>query len=1019
MLFFKWILPALVFTCICQKLFSQLQVIPNSNAQALAQKLAGAGVTISNVSITGSPLSSALFRNQGSTLLGIDSGIVLSTGRVLTEAFQYGLNGSQVLNASNNLLTPGDSSLAALVSPQITNDAVILEFDFVPVGDTVKFRYVFSSEEYPQFNCTGYNDVFAFFISGPGITGAPNLALVPGTNIPVAINSINNGLPGFSGNITTCNAMGAGSPFTQYYVNNTGNNFFTHNGHTVVLTAKSAVQPCQTYHLKIAIADVQDASYDSGVFLEAGSLNSDPIRILNNLPVTGGRPYLVEGCKPGVIQIVRPRKSPVPQLVNLVYKGSATNGTDLQTLPSTITIPANDSIVFIPLVPNVDNIMEGNEILKIYVSNGCITNNFFLDSVLIEIREYDTLAISPQGGEGLCGNTFIQLNAGPGYASYQWSPLTGLNNASIPDPVAAPLMATTYICTAQSGDCHARDSVRIYLKQLELLSKKDIYCANETNGEIRISGGNEWQQPVQYSIGNGAFGSDSVFTQLAPGNYRVRIKDAGGCTDSLLVSIVQAYPNLVLADSSISASCSGSNGQVYLFASGGKLPYAYQVDANTNTTGSFIVNGGIHSLQVTDSNGCVASRSITINNDPHINFITTVNPEACKGNPEGMIYIHATGGSGNYSYSVDGTTFQQADSILVNMNNFTVTVQDDKSCLSSKPVAIPFNVNVFINVGNDTTICEGSSVQFNTSTTATDFDWKPDPGLSGLNTANPIATPSVTSVYYVAASRDICTVHDTITVNVLPAPVANAGADTSICVGKTIRLNGSGGVLYSWMPANLVSDPSLADPSIRPMQTMNYYLKVTDANGCKSLRSDSILVSVVPTVRAFAGRDTAVTIGQPLQLSGRDLGNSGASRFEWSPAWPLNDPFMANPVAVLDRDIKFTLTLTTAEGCMGTDDILVKVFQGPEIFVPTGFSPNGDGLNDVLKAIPVGMKEFRYFKVFNRWGELVFSTMNENKGWDGTIRGSRQATGSFVWMAEAVDHQGRVVVRKGVTNLLR
>ena len=194
--------------CTSKTLFSQLQIVPETKAQSLAQKLVGAGVIISNVHLTGSKLSTAFFYNQGNTQLGIDSGIVLTTGRALSGNGYIGLNGPQSALASNQIGTEGDDQLDDLVSPSETADAVILEFDFTPVGDSVKFKYVFSSEEYPTFTCSNFNDVFAFFISGPGISGTKNIALVPGTNIPVAINSINSGSPGNSYNLSTCNLIG-------------------------------------------------------------------------------------------------------------------------------------------------------------------------------------------------------------------------------------------------------------------------------------------------------------------------------------------------------------------------------------------------------------------------------------------------------------------------------------------------------------------------------------------------------------------------------------------------------------------------------------------------------------------------------------------------------------------------------------------------------------------------------------------------------------------------------------------
>jgi gliding motility-associated-like protein len=221
------------------------------------------------------------------------------------------------------------------------------------------------------------------------------------------------------------------------------------------------------------------------------------------------------------------------------------------------------------------------------------------------------------------------------------------------------------------------------------------------------------------------------------------------------------------------------------------------------------------------------------------------------------------------------------------------------------------------------------------------------------------------------------------------------------------------------LPTSAVATPNVANPSIKPTQTTSYYLQVTDANGCKSLKFDTVKITLTPPIQAFAGHDTSVAIGQPLQLLGMDLGNSGASIYEWSPAQGLNNPNIANPVATLNADFTYTLKLSTAEGCEGTAQITIKVFMTPEIYVPTGFTPNGDGKNDFLKAIPVGIKKFNYFRVFNRWGQMVFSTSSERQGWDGKISGKVQSTEVFIWIAEGVDFKGNKVFRKGTTVLMR
>ncbi len=1001
--------------------FSQLQITPQTNATQLAQYLVGDGVLISNITINGSPLSTGYFKNLGGTQLGLDSGIVMSTGRVLTSSGGTGLNGPATAFASTDLGLAGDPQLDALLNNQSTQDVTILEFDFVPQGDTVSFRYIFSSEEYPGFTCTNFNDVFAFFISGPGITGSKNIALVPNTNIPVAINSVNDGVPGGGGSFATCANMGVGSPFTQHYLNNAGSGYFTHGGHTKVFTARSAVQPCETYHLKIAIGDVSDGSYDSNVFIEARSLKSSPIQLISANPEIGGFPYLVEGCHDGAFKVVRSRKFPYSQPIALSYGGDAINGVDVQLLPSSASIPAGDSVISIPIIPIIDNMPEGIETLKIYVSNGCVgSSNFFLDSLEVQIRDVDVLNLTP-GDTILCKNNTAQFTAEGTYANFQWSPAIGLSDANISNPVLTAQSTQTYVATATLNDCTAQDSIRVIVKGLDLVSKTDILCKDGTTGQITVTGGPEWGSGVQYSIDNGSFGPDSTFNNLAPGTYTINVNDNQGCTASIPVTLVQSFPDLLVDDSIITASCVGQNGEIHLNGSGGSAPYTYSIDNGSYVaTPSFTgVTGGSHTINIKDDNGCITSRPVTVANDAPITLDITVDPASCNGSPEGKIYFTASGGSSDFTYSIDGTNFQVEDSFIVYNPNITGIVKDSKGCTASETVTVPLNIAVFVNAGNDTTICEGTSFTMNAQGNASSFVWEPDPSLSNVNILNPVASPLTSTTYYVTATQDICVVKDTINVMVRTAPVANAGPDSSICLGRTIQLSGSGGVNYVWTPNAQMVNPDGPNPSVSPNQTTDYYLTVIDANGCSSLKQDTVRVTIVPSVQAFAGEDMSVGIGQPVQLNGVDLANTGVTIYEWSPPIGLSDPNIPNPIATIDNDITYTLTLTTPQGCQGTDQITIRAFEGPEIYVPTGFTPNGDGKNDVLRAFPVGMVEFRYFKIFNRWGQMIFSTPDPNRGWDGTINGLKQPTGTFVWVVEAVDFNGNVFSRRGTVTLIR
>ncbi|MFN8166947.1 MAG: choice-of-anchor L domain-containing protein [Bacteroidia bacterium] len=231
----------------------------------VASTLAGPGVSISNVTYTGNAVSKGTFTASG-TNLGINSGIILMTGDIVDA-----IGPDSFPNAGQDLFGAGDPFLDTLANAT-TFDATILEFDFVPQNDTVSFRYVFASEEYPEYVCSTYNDAFAFLISGPGITGQVNIAQIPSTTQSVTINSVNGG---------TVGANGTSGPnciltYSAYYVDNQGGATIEFDGFTVPLTAMAVVTPCMTYHLKIAIADAGDGAYDSAVFLETGSLSSTP-----------------------------------------------------------------------------------------------------------------------------------------------------------------------------------------------------------------------------------------------------------------------------------------------------------------------------------------------------------------------------------------------------------------------------------------------------------------------------------------------------------------------------------------------------------------------------------------------------------------------------------------------------------------------------------------------------------------------------------------------------------------------
>jgi len=930
---------------------AQLQITTSTNATALAQKIAGEGVTISNVTLTGGSVSSGFFRNLGGTNIELDSGVVLTSGRAASTGFLDGLNGdgftpASLVDADNAVNVPGDNDLAAAIGVPLSQgrDACILEFDFVPVGDTIRFNYVFSSEEYtPSFVCD-FNDAFAFFISGPGITGVENIALIPNTTTPVSIFNVNDVQDPF---LTLC----PNNP--QYYVNNESNVHFNHDGHTVTLTAVSRVQPCERYHLKLVIMDVGDALFDSGVFLEAGSLRSDPLKIDSHNPLNDiNLPYLAEGCVSGAIHIFRNAKKPFPQTLNLTFAGTATNGTDVVTIPSTAVIPANDSVVIVPITAIQDLVPEGHETLKIYIGNSCAT--VFSDSIEIELRDIDLLSITPPDSARICRTNSIQLEAVTGYLNYDWTNSGSLSANGINNPIATPTgESTNYICTATIGDCIARDSVLINWKTVTLMDKADVLCNSGNNGSITVSGSG-WEGAPTFALNNGPFQSSGTFTGLGVGTYWIKVTDATGCMDSIQVDLQQEFPDVA--------------------------------------------------------------------------FTFAVSAATCSITPDGRIEVTASGGNGVYQYSVNGTNYQTSNILIVPEGTYTVFVKDGNGCIASQANIEVGKVNTIeLNAEPDTFMCEGTSYQLTATANVSGIMWTPNINLANPTSLTPIVSPATTTEYFVTATFGTCSKIDSVTINIWPAPIANAGNDVEICYGITAQLSGAGGISYAWQPATtFVSPTDIHDPIVKPSSTTSYFLHVTDANGCTSLQPDEVEVRVTPAVEIFAGNDTLVAMDQPLQLGAIELNNSGVTHWEWESTRFLNDPLIASPIAIFTEpfptspyEYTYTVTGTTDIGCQGIDQIRVKVYKGPEIYVPTAFTPNNDGRNDVLMALPVGLKQLKYFRVFNRWGQMVFQTTDASRGWDGFIGGKDQSNAVYVWSAEGIDYMGNVVVRKGLTTLIR
>jgi gliding motility-associated-like protein len=226
------------------------------------------------------------------------------------------------------------------------------------------------------------------------------------------------------------------------------------------------------------------------------------------------------------------------------------------------------------------------------------------------------------------------------------------------------------------------------------------------------------------------------------------------------------------------------------------------------------------------------------------------------------------------------------------------------------------------------------------------------------------------------------------------------------------------GTQFTWSPVNTLSNPAILNPMARPKETTKYVLTVLNpASGCPKPSRDTVIVNVLERIIPFAGRDTAVIVGQPLQFNA-----TGGTSYIWSPGTSLSSTTIPNPVGLYDgsfESIRYKLTAIVGQ-CLDSTYVTVKIFKTPaQVFVPTGFTPNGDGRNDRIRPIAVGITKIEYFRVYNRWGQQVFSTTVNGDGWDGKIKGKEQGTGVYAWVVKAVDYTGKEFFAKGTLTLIR
>lgn len=775
-------------------LYGQLEVDTLHTGTTLAEYLSGPGVTVSNAVLTCAPGGSGIFTQGGSTNLGIGSGVVLTSGDA------YGLDiagdtvGVQGPNDSGSFTGttpappgggnydpwPGDPDLDALIPGFTTNDACILEFEVTSTcADTIKFNYVFGSEEYLEWVNSVFNDVFGLFVSGPGIVGLENIAVVPAGGGVVSIDNLNDV-------VNSAYYVDNGDGFTP--PQNTDPSYIQYDGFTVVMEAVFAVIPGSTYQLKLAIADAGDSALDSGIFIEAGSLTANVVQVSSTTDIAGF-PDVVEGCVNGILNLFVDAPLLDTLVVGLEYSGTAVNGVDYTDaltgglLPDSIVLLPGDTSESILFIATEDFITEGTETLVINILNSCFVA---ADSVVINLTDEIEIGVSFVDTT-ICAGDPIDLEVF-GAINYLWEP----NNTSINDPTSAtpsvsPLNSTVYTVTGVVGPCLDTEQVTVNVSGGSIADAgPDLQiCFGES---IELPGNNS-SNAISYDWSPVTDLSDPtipnpVASPMVTTEYILLTEDIEGCQDidTILLEVLPQVTADAGADQLICvgqiASLNASGGVTYEWtpSAGLSCDDCPNPAASPDNTTMYSVTAYVSSTCFATDDVLVEVSGTLADAGSDLSFCTegteTIGPSAVDIS---LDYTWTDEAGGFISNDPNPTITVASPDGTPQEYFYTLTIEDSQGCINTDEMSINILGSPIMNAGENDTIIEGNSAMLAGSGAGSSgtYLWTPNDVVLNPSSSVSASFPTETTTFtLVGANAQGCESSDEVTVVVLPRPSA-------------------------------------------------------------------------------------------------------------------------------------------------------------------------------------------------------------------------------------------------------
>ncbi len=553
-----------------------------------------------------------------------------------------------------------------------------------------------------------------------------------------------------------------------------------------------------------------------------------------------------------------------------------------------------------------------------------------------------------------------------------------------------------------------------------------IYSVTNTAGSTY-----NWNVPAGAVITAGQ-GTNSITVTFGATGGNIDVTETSTCGVGVPVNFAVAVSTIPVTSAITGTTplCPNAVGIIYSITNTIGSTYNWTVPAGATITAgqgtnaitvTFGTTAG--NVSVTETSACGVGTpvnfAVTLNALPATSPITGTTP-ICP-NSIGLVYsVIPTAGS-TYNWSVPAgasiTAGQGTNSITVTFGATagTITVTETNACGAGTPVTLTVALIpplvVTVNPPSST-LCSGSSVSL-TASGATTYNWLPNSGLNTSIGSTVVSTPISTITYTVTGAVGLCYSTATVTVTIIPTPIASAGLDQSFCSGQSVQLNASGGTSYSWQPITGLDNPLIPNPIASPITTTTYTVTVTNGGICTA--TDNALVTVYPLPSANAGADATILINESTVLYGTGSGTLLWGEPGFSNTLSCNN--CSNPIATPTDNAYYFLTVTDVNGCTNADTVFINVNTDFGLYIPNAFTPSEGTMNLVFAAKGFGIKTLE-MTIYNRWGEKLFETTELDKGWDGTVNGNPAESGVYVYSITAKPFKGDTIKRIGHVTLI-